>query len=238
MVAKKITSLQHPNVLYWVSLRENARLRKEKKSILIAGKALVKEAPIEILITSKELPSIKAQERYIVTEEILKKITGLKNPDGFAAIAKCPEPQDLSKKKFLVILDKISDPGNLGTLLRTALALGWEGVIVTPTTVDLFNDKVLRAAKGAHFHLPYARLSIDAIKKLKIELFTADIKGKELDRVSFKGPRALILSNETHGPDPKFSASLQKITIPMSPMVESLNVAASGAILLYAMRPK
>jgi len=233
MVPKKITSLQHPLIQHWVQLRLDRTYREETQRVLVLGEKMAREQRIETLI-SVEPSNIKAKEHYLVSEAILKKISGLNQPDGFAAEVALPPPQDLSKKKFLVILDQIADPGNLGTLLRTALALNWEGVIVTPGTVDLFNDKVLRAAKGAHFHLPYARMTVEEISAMKLNLYTADLEGAVLDEVRFEGARALILSNEAHGPRNWVS---KKLTIPMSEQVESLNVATSGAILLYAMRP-
>ena len=199
---------------------------------------MVRELPIDHLIALEEVPGTLAKETTLVSEAILKKITGLNQPDGFAAEIQLPQPQDLRDKEFLVILDRIADPGNLGTLLRTALALNWEGVIVTPGTVDLFNDKVLRAAKGAHFHLPYARLSIEEIAALKLHFYTADLEGDPLGTTPFQTPSALILSSEGHGPGSWSEGRARKITIPMNPHVESLNVAASGAILLYAMRPQ
>jgi TrmH family RNA methyltransferase len=166
----------------------------------------------------------------------LKKITGLNQPDGYAAELALPPLQKMEGKKFLLVLDEIADPGNLGTLLRTALALGWEGVIVTPGTVDLFNDKALRAGKGAQFHLPLARLNAEEIAAMELNFYTADLEGKSLDHAKFKSPLALILSSEGHGSKDWSNQIAQKITIPMSRVVESLNVAASGAILLYAMR--
>lgn len=237
MVAKKITSLQHSLVKHWIALREKRSYREETQRVLVSGEKMVQELRPQVVITV-EPTSLVAAEHYLVTEAILKKITGLEHPDGYAAEAALPPPQDLKSKKFLVILDQIADPGNLGTLLRTALALRWEGVILTPGTVDLFNDKALRAAKGATFALPYARLTIEEIAQIKTHFFTADLHGTALPNVSFKPPVALILSHEGRGPGAWSSSFAQKITIPMSAQVDSLNVAASGAILLYAMRPQ
>jgi TrmH family RNA methyltransferase len=237
MDTKKITSLQHPLVKHWVQLRLERPYREETKRLFVSGEKMARELPIETLITV-DPSDIPAKEKYLVTPEILKKITGLVQPDGFAGELPMPEPQDLSKKQFLIILDQIADPGNLGTLLRTALALNWEGVILTPGTVDLFNDKVLRSAKGAHFHLPYARMTPEDIAKLKLHFYTADLNGESLDQATFKTPMALILSSEAHGPSRWAHPISRKVTIPMNPKSESLNVAISGAILLYAMRLK
>lgn len=235
MLTKKIDSLQHPLVKRWVKLRTERSYREETQAVLVVGKKIVREIPVKILISTTPGPGV----HYLVTDEILKKITGLNQPDGYAAEVEIPKPQMLFGLKYLLILDRIADPGNLGTLLRTALALNWEGVIVTPDTVDLFNDKALRAAKGATFRLPYTCLTheeiAEFIRKNGIHAFTADTDGKPFEQTSFKPPLALILSNESTGPAHDIG---QKITIPMSGSMESLNVAAAGAILLYAMRSR
>lgn len=235
MLTKKIDSLQHPLVKRWVKLRTERSYREETQSVLVVGKKIVNEISTKAIISTTPGPKVD----YLVTEEILKKITGLHQPDGLAAEAVLPRPQLLLGLKSILILDQIADPGNLGTLLRTALALNWEGIIVTPNTVDLFNDKALRAAKGATFRLPYACMTheeiSDFLRKNGITAFTADIEGEVLGRVPFKSPIALVLSNESKGPSHSIG---QKITIPMSDKTESLNVASAGAILLYEMRTR
>ena len=231
-----ITSLQHPLVKHCVELRTKRAYREESQQLLVVGEKMVRELSVDLLIALKPHSEIKCKEQIIVTEPILKKITGLLSPDGLAAIMPLPKAADLRGKKWILVLDKIADPGNLGTLLRTGLALGWEGAIVTPGTVDLFNDKALRAAKGAHFHLPYARMSENEIIQMGMHLYTADLEGAPLKETQFKPPIALILSSEGHGTGSWSEKNSKKITIPMRGEVESLNVAASGAILLYEMR--
>ncbi|MBS0624593.1 MAG: RNA methyltransferase [Verrucomicrobia bacterium] len=242
MQSKTIASLQHPLVKHFVELRKERAYREEKKEVAIAGEKLVRElaekGPLSVLMTLKEEPHIAARDRYVVPEEILKKVTGLGNPDGFAATIPMPAEQPLENKKNILILDRLSDPGNLGTLFRTALALGWEGIWLTAGTVDPFNDKAIRAARGATFWLPFAWKSqeeiVSWVQSHHAALYTADLNGKPIGELaSVRRPAALILSSESHGAQHWPS---QKITIPMEPHVESLNVAASGAILLYALR--
>jgi len=244
MLQKKITSLQHPQVLYWTQLRKEKAAREEAKALLITGETLICELSqkitIKSLITLEPAPEIPAEERFIVTEEILKKITGLQNPAPFAAEAELPAPQKIEKCERVLILDQIADPGNLGTLVRTAHAFNWDGVIATPGTVDFFNDKALRASRGAIFHLPFMWQTTNEItywaEKNSIDLFLADIQGQSLQEVSFHKPFALILSNEARGPMNWAEKKGHKITIPMNSQAESLNVATAGAILLYTMR--
>jgi TrmH family RNA methyltransferase len=244
MLAKTIISLQHPLVKHWVQLRTDKSFREEEKQVLLMGEKLIRELSeemeIKTLITNRPVSDIPSAEQWVVTDAILKKITGLEQPDGFAAEVALPAQQDLREKKYLLILDQISDPGNLGTLLRSALALEWEGVIFTPGTVDPFNDKALRAAKGANFRLPYAKWTheelVQWIQEKTVHAYTADIEGRPINQIAFKPPLALILSNEGAGPGLWSESCAEKITIPMNQQIESLNVASSGAILLYTMR--
>lgn len=236
MLPKKILSLQHPLVKHWVNLRKDKAYRNQEKRLLIMGEREISEQKNLVLI-STEFSDIAAQEHYLVSEEILKKITGLGSPSGLAAEVALPPPQNLRSKKKLLILDRLADPGNLGTLLRTALAFGWDGVIVTPHTVDLFNDKALRAGKGAIFHLPYMCMEEEELIAWakNINLYVADTNGAPLDDIKSQEPLGLLLSSEAEGPSPWAENLGQKVTIPMRKGVESLNVASSGAILLYSL---
>ena len=232
-------SLQHPLVKECVRLRCEKSVRTENGQVLLIGEKMIRELAEKtdlIALFSTKSCNIRAKERYIVPEQILQKITGLASPDGIAAIASLPKPQLLERKQKILILDKIADPGNLGTLLRTALALNWDGVIFTPGTVDPFNDKALRASKGALFSLPYANYSLEELTEFvkPFYIYLADLKGVPLSKAKFQSPLALILSNEGAGPDKWAKPQAQKISIPMSNNVESLNVAVSGAIILYA----
>ncbi|MBI3508558.1 MAG: RNA methyltransferase [Chlamydiia bacterium] len=235
----QLTSTKHPLIARCLSLRLDKEVREKERAVFIAGKMLVHELSRKIpLLTliSLEKSNLKAQESYLVTPEILKKITGLQEPDGWAAIVPLPPPQDVLAKQRVLILDRLADPGNVGNLIRTALALGWEGIIGTPGTVDFFNDKALRAARGATFHLPYQILPRDILvaQLTTRDAFVADTKGTTLDNMKSHRSITLILSSEAHGP--QGWDFLPKVSIPMNGTVESLNVAAAGAILLYALR--
>ncbi len=241
MSSKTISSLQHPIVKYFVELRKERAAREQAKEVLLAGEKLVRELSqtksLSILMTLEERPDIKAKEKYLVSAEILKKVTGLVEPDGFAASLAMPEEVNLEGAQKILVLDQLRDPGNVGTLFRTALALGWEGIWLTPGTVDPFNDKAMRAARGATFWLPFAwkdkKEICDWAKRKGASLYIADLHGEPIDTLSPRTPAALILSSESHGAGDWPSTP---ITIPMQEHVESLNVASSGAILLFALR--
>ena len=189
MITKEITSLQHQIVKHLVLLRKDRDYRQEKKRALVAGRKLISECSplITQLFVEKgtEIPSTStACEICFVTPEILKKITGLENPEPVAAEISLPQPAILDGKKRILALDGISDPGNLGTLIRTALALGWEAVFITKTSTDPFNDKAIRAAKGASFRLPVqvgTREELEAlIQRNQMRAIVADIAGEPL----------------------------------------------------------
>ncbi len=153
MTAREISSLQHPLVKYASELRCDRAARESGKQVLISGKKNISDLssawPIDTLFFHGARPDFPSKEAIHVTEPILRKITGLEQPDGWAAIVPMPAPRPLSDQTYLLILDRVSDPGNLGTLWRTALGLGWDGIWLLPGCVDPFNDKALRAAKGA-----------------------------------------------------------------------------------------
>ena len=245
MLPKSLHSLQHPFVKYLVNLRKDRSFRRSERKVLAVGSKLVAElidskAQIDTLLVECGHDICSPHKTLIVTHDILKKITGLVNPEPFAAVVCMPSFQDLSKTSSLLVLDGISDPGNLGTLLRTALALGWEGVYLTENTCDPFNEKAIRAAKGATFRIPLQEGSWeDLILQIKsFTVFVADIEGSSIETIYPKPPLALILSREDRGARAEAKHQFQSITIPMNGLMESLNVAAAGAILLHRLKVK
>ncbi|HEY4255132.1 MAG TPA: RNA methyltransferase [Chlamydiales bacterium] len=241
MLSKEILSLQHPFVKECVSLRLDGAIRAQSKSLLLMGKKMVQElsqkVPLKTLITCLPEKGIRAQESVIVSPEVLKKITGLPQPDGFAAIAPLPEPCERKNAPRTLILDQVADPGNMGTLLRTALGLNWDAVIFTPGTVDPFNDKALRASKGALFFLSFCMKTPEEIaswlKTQSVSLYLADLDGTPIESIKPTSPLALLLSHEGAGLSSWTKSLGKKVRIPMFNQVESLNVAVSGAILLH-----
>lgn len=246
MLPKNLISLQHPFVKELVLLRKDRSFRREQKKALVVGEKMVKELSslnqllLAVLVEEgKSLPFATRAPIITVTPEILKKITGVMNPEPYAALVNLPSFQNLKNTTHLLVLDGIADPGNLGTLLRTALALGWSGVYITENSCDPFNDKALRAAKGATFRIPLQEGSWDDLLKIlkSFAVFVGDIEGSPLPTNAPKAPIALILSKESKGPrDATSDTQFHKITIPMSGLMESLNVSAAGAILLQRLK--
>jgi RNA methyltransferase, TrmH family len=248
MNKRQITSLQHPTVKHLMKLRQNHDYRDDHHLVIVSGVTLVKELvqdgfSIKTIVAENEslVPhGAQPEELVIANEDIIKKITGLHTTDGILAEIAKPTPGTLKDVKRLLVLDGISDPGNLGTLFRTALALKWDGVFLINQTCDPYNDKALRAAKGATFHLPFREGSWKELLKLVEEnglhLCVADLQGTPIDEVKKQtGGIALVMSHETRGASSQAIKNCQTVTIPINEKIESLNVAMAGGILMYVL---
>jgi RNA methyltransferase, TrmH family len=239
-----IASLHNPLVKHLVKLRENKKYRENQGTVLVTGHKLVKEIslfspPIRLFIENLD-DALPGPQVYKVNQAVLKKITGLINPEPIAAEFKIPVCSSLSGKTPLLILDAIRDPGNMGTLLRTALAFRWAGVFILPSCTDLFHEKVIRASQGACFQLPWKGGNWNELLDLKScnasALYIADTQGKAFTQVEKTKKTMLLLSNEAQGVSRQSGIYGEKITIPIDKKMESLNVAVAGAILMYFLR--
>ncbi len=243
MIPRRLSSLQHPLIKQLVKLRESRTFRLEKSQVLITGRKLIQDVaahlPLKILISTEPL-ALSAEETFLGTPEVLKKIINLPTHDLVAAVVPLPPPATFHQIHRIVVLEGLSDPGNVGTILRTALALGWDGAFLTPSTADPFNDKALRAARGAPLFLPIRQGTLQELQEFirsnALSVYIADVHGKTLSETVFKTPLALVLGHETEGPSPEAKALGKAVTIPMRKEMESLNVASAAAILIYQIR--
>src|SRR5262249_55947302 len=125
--------------------------------------------------------NLKAEQFYLVTQGVMQKISGLVHFEGLLAEMDMPTPYSLKNMRYILVLESINDPGNLGTLLRTALALGWEGAFLVGDGCDPYNEKTLRAARGACLSLPWRRGSWEELKALSsqnsLRPLVADLDG-------------------------------------------------------------
>ena len=137
---------------------------------------------------------------------------------------------------FILIPDQIRDPGNLGTLLRTADGAGVQTVFLPPETTDAFAPKAVRAGMGAHFRLSIQPKSWEEIHQLTegLQVFLADMDGRSCWETDFRQPLALIIGGEAEGASEEAQKlASQKVSIPMNGKIESLNAAAAGSVLLF-----
>lgn len=246
MKNETLTSLQNPLVKHVVKLRNEKEYRYEQKSVIVEGiKPVLEVAPfIKKVFYIESLSHLVSaiQNKWAVSPEVMAKMTGMQHPEGLLAEVVMPEFSSLADLKYIVALDNINDPGNMGTLLRTALALGWEGLYILENSCDPFNEKVLRAARGAHFRLPIAFGFASTLRQLiqnnGLKGYAADVKGCSPNQVDISSGVLLVLGNEAHGCSEEVLNFCSKVSIPMPGEMESLNVAVAGGILMYAIKKK
>ncbi len=180
--------------------------------------------------------SAEAEE---IAEPLLKSLTDTVFSQGVVAAAALPAARPVAEEGLALVLDGIADPGNAGSMLRTARAAGVGTVVATQATTDLWSPKAVRAGMGAHFHLnllldvPWREMPL-AIGQRR--LLVADAReGDPYWSVDWTRAAALVIGSEARGPATDLPAA-DRVTIPMAPGTESLNAAASAAILLFAAR--
>lgn len=237
-MSKQIISTDNPLIKHLVRLRTSSSYRYKNQSLVLFGEKLIREIvryvkPKSILTAGRELPPYECESHIFVSSAVIKKISGQQSPVDMVAEFPLPQSSLLEGMAPLLVLEGIQDPGNVGTLLRTALALGWGGVFFLPGCVDPFNDKVLSASRGALFFLPWQIGDFEELNSFKLKCYTADIAGRKLVDILPDKNVALLLSNEGRGPSDVASSVGEHVTIPMVNNVESLNVAVAGSIIMY-----
>ncbi|MED3562587.1 RNA methyltransferase [Bacillus xiapuensis] len=249
---KHIQSVQNPQVKQWKKL-QTKKERDKTGLFIVEGFHLVEEAlkqkdqVLEIIISDQtELPPRWDTGELSITqvpEEISNTLSDTEAPQGIYAVCRQEGTEaSLSNAKTFLFIDAVQDPGNLGTMIRTADAAGIEAVIVGRGSVDIFNAKVLRSAQGSHFHLPIIRGDLnDWIKNLKEK--NIPVYGTALENASvYKETQpsetfALIVGNEGAGVSKEIlTNTTANLYIPIYGKSESLNVAVATGILLYYLK--
>lgn len=239
-----IESINNERIKFYAKLKDK-KYRDLNKLFIIEGKHLVEEAlkkevVKEILLLNGE-ENIYGEVTY-VTLDILKKITDLISPPKVLAI--CHRLNNEEVKGNILVLDEIKDPGNLGTMIRSAVAFNYETVILSENTVDLYNSKVIRASEGMIFNLNFIRDELSlVIPKLKVEGYliygTDVINGIDPSNLNKDLKHALIIGSETAGIRNEIKKLCdQNLYIKTSNKCESLNAAISASILMYELNKK
>lgn len=248
-----ITSTSNETIKYFISLNDK-KTRMNAKRFIVEGYHLVDEASktnlLEAIISTdeKELKKINNVKRYLVNDAIINKIATTKNPQNILGIVKMLDhnitnlvPIIKENKTKLIMLDDVNDPGNLGTIIRTAAGLGYDGIIMSPNTVDLYNEKVIRSTQGVMFKIPIIKANLqEVIKMLKKEkvfcIGTALTNAKDVKHITKKDKFAICLGNEAKGISKEVLDNMdENVKIAMKNDVESLNVSIAAGIIMYEM---
>ena len=217
------------------------KYRDEEKKFLVEGIHLVKEAYdsgslIEVLLLEGDDIDFNANVTY-VSESVMKSLSDLETPYNIIGICNYPKEKEIGNK--VLMLDEIQDPGNLGTIIRSSVAFNIDTIILSKTSVDVYNSKVLRGCQGMNFHINIIRDDlIENIKNLKSKgyrVYTTDVNGgKELKSIKSPDKYVIIMGNEGKGVSFEASdLSDERIYINMNENCESLNVAVATSIILY-----
>lgn len=251
----EIVSVQNPRVKLWSQLLQK-KGRIMQGQFLIEGVHLVQEAlqsgaGVKTVAYSIErgLPADFIKEQYDsvewvgVSEAVLKKCSDVLTPQSVFAVADIPVS---NAEKFLsftdslvVVVDGVQDPGNLGTIVRTADAVGADGVLLGKGTADLYNPKTVRSTMGSLFHLPIAECELPSLLALArergVQLINSSLQAKRTCyEVDFTGSTWIVVGNEGQGVSGEAAKLVdQHVIIPMRGQSESLNVAMATTILLY-----
>ena len=228
-----ISSIENPKIKLLIKLKQG-KYRKSEKMFIVEGAHLVKEAMLAGVLI--EAYSINEQEGYIqVSESVMKKITTTDTVVKEIGLCKFIEKSNITDK--VLILDCVQDPGNMGTIMRSACAFGFNTIFVGTGSVDIYNEKVIRSSQGAIFKLNFLFGNVvEFIKGLSHKVYgTNVVRGIPLDKIVKQDKIAVILGNEGNGISKEVDdLLLDNIYIPMN-NTESLNVAIAGSIIMYTL---
>lgn len=248
-----ITSPQNPKLKLVRALQGRPKERREEGAFLAEGVRLVEEAlaanwPVrfalyasglseraETLVKKMKAAGLDVDE---VSGDLLQAVSETETSQGILAVLELNALQLPISPNFILISDQIRDPGNLGTLIRSAAAAGVQAVLLPPETADAFAPKVVRAGMGAHFRLPVHSMDWDEIeqfcKQAKLQIFLAEMASQSCWETDFSTPLALIIGGEAEGASERAQELANAhVCIPMPGAAESLNAGIAGAVLMF-----
>lgn len=254
-----IESMNNQQIKNIIQLQRKAKIRGSQNVFVVEGPKMVCEAPnndlVRIYISetfySEGLKSgicpWEGRDYKIVTDKVFKEMSDTQTPQGILAVVKQKkyslETVIGKGKPLLLILESIQDPGNLGTIIRTAEGAGVSGIVMNKGTVDIYNPKTIRSTMGSIYRMPFIYAedfygTIQTVRQNGIYLYAAHLGGeKDYDDADYTTACGFLIGNEGRGLDGQTAAMADEyIKIPMSGSVESLNAAVATALLSYEAR--
>lgn len=252
--AEMISSVHNPTIKYVRSLQARSNERRTEKAFVIEGVRLLEEAQnsnweSRLVLYSEELSgrgmqlveAFQSQGTKVaaVSSKVMRAVSDTETPQGILAVMgmrSLPIPEILD---FVLVLDRLRDPGNLGAILRSAAAVSVQAVFLTPGTADQFSPKVMRGAMGAHFRVPVHNAEWEEIRSRIVDSglrsYLAVVnRGQVYYQADYRPPLALILGGEASGAgESAYQTAESLIHIPMPGGGDSLNVSVAAGILLF-----
>ena len=256
MESKGISSLQNPTIKQILQLQNKKAARKKEGLFVVEGIKSIQEIPqydqVRYFVSTSELaeypiPARDKKKSIIVTPTVYNAISDTKTPQGIMAVVEIPERslESIPSKDqdFYLVLENIQDPGNMGTIIRTAHAFGVKNIFITKGSVDLYSPKVIRATMGSLFHVNAytdyeAEEYISYLKEQHIPIYVTALEedAKPIFEIPFRRAGALVIGNEGSGVSERMKkAADYKMIIPMPGGSESLNASVAASICIYEM---
>ena len=235
-----ISSLDNKTIKDLRKLNEKKYRDKEKK-FLIEGEHLVKEAYKANLLEEVILWDFDVDynvKKTFVSENVMKSLSNLNTPYNIIGVCKMKD-EEIDYGNKILILDNVQDPGNLGAIIRSSVAFNVDTLIISDTSVDLYNSKVLRASQGMNFHINIVRRNIEKeiinLKEKKYKIYGTNVRdGIDIKNVEKNNKYAIIMGNEGSGMSKNIEKLCDKnIYVNINKKCESLNVSVAASIILY-----
>ena len=249
-----ITSTSNAQVKRLLQLQKKSKARNEEKVFLVEGIRMFSEVPkkrVEKVYVSESFYNKKKTEiRFeeyqmeVLSDTVFQYVSDTKTPQGILCVVKQEESDwkkllDIEKPHF-VVLDNLQDPGNLGTIVRTAEGAGVDAIFMSKDTVDIYNPKVIRSTMGSIYRMPCVYVDdvialLKAFKEKGVQSYATHLAGKNsYDKEDYRGGTAILIGNEGNGLRDEVSEAADIwVKIPMLGQVESLNAAIAASVMMF-----
>ena len=247
-----ITSTSNAQIKKIIQLNTKGKARRNSRAFVVEGVKMFLEAPLdwieEVYLAESFLEKLETTGYETVSDQVFRHAADTMTPQGILCIVKMPEyrREDLSggsdqkKASLLLVTENVQDPGNLGTMFRTAEGAGVTGILMSRDTVDIFNPKTIRSTMGSIYRMPFLytedlKKDISELQKEGVHFYAAHLKGKaSYDEADYQKPSAFLIGNEGNGLTTEIADLADVyIRIPMEGKLESLNAAMAAGILMY-----
>lgn len=252
----KISSTSNAQVKQLIQLQKKAKLRAEQDVFVVEGVKMYQEAPPERLVhtyvsesffeRNRALFQGREERTTLLSDRVFEAVSDTKSPQGILCLVRQYHYDwkellgDGTCAPLIMALENLQDPGNLGTILRTAEGAGVTGILLTDSCVDVYNPKVIRSTMGSAYRMPFYYTSdfhgmLRTLQKQGVIWYAAHLKGRDAhDRQNYRGASGFLIGNESRGLTEE-TAELADVyvRIPMCGQVESLNAAVASAVLMY-----
>lgn len=249
---QEITALSNPTIKHVKKLQQK-KYRQENEEYLIEGFHLVEEAlkapkRFKFLLGTKDaiekitpLINLNSSKIIVINDKIAENLSQTKNSQSIFMVLPINQPGTYSfNYGKWVLLDGLSDPGNVGTIVRTADAAGYDGVVLSPGTVDIYNDKVQRSMQGSQFHIPIIKYDLNAailsMQEQGLTVYSSVLNehAKDVFTIEKTSEFGVVIGNEAHGVSQEvIDQASQELYIPIYGKAESLNAGVAAGILMY-----